>query len=80
MDYTARWTRRQREIVELAAHGKGDKEIARSLGISPGTVRGYFHELYQFHGIPNRAAAVALYIAQKRTDVGWEPMGRPVAR
>lgn len=56
-------TTRQIEIVGLAAHGASSKEIARTLGISPATVRNHFGHIFERLGARTRAQAVAL--AQK---------------
>jgi DNA-binding NarL/FixJ family response regulator len=52
-------TRRQREILELAAGGLTDKEIAHRLGISMATVRTHLQRLYRANGFRNRADAIA---------------------
>lgn len=53
-------TLRQMEIVELAARGATSKEIGRSLGISPATVRNHFAQIFERLGAKNRAQAVRL--------------------
>jgi two-component system, NarL family, nitrate/nitrite response regulator NarL len=61
-------TTRQIEIVGLAAHGASSKEIARTLGISPATVRNHFGHIFQRLGARNRAQAVALAQKSMATD------------
>jgi two-component system, NarL family, nitrate/nitrite response regulator NarL len=53
-------TSRQIEIVGLAARGASSKEIARTLSISPTTVRNHFGQIFERLGARNRAQAVAL--------------------
>jgi DNA-binding CsgD family transcriptional regulator len=52
----ARLSAREREVAHLAATGFGDKEIARSLGISPTTVRTHIDNAYRKLGVNNRVA------------------------
>jgi DNA-binding CsgD family transcriptional regulator len=56
------FTRRQCEILERAAGGLSDKEIARDLGLSTHTVRSHLQRLYQTQRLANRAEAVAAYV------------------
>jgi DNA-binding CsgD family transcriptional regulator len=51
-------TRREREILMLAARGKTNNQIATSLWLSPGTVRKHFDRIYEKLDVPNRTAAV----------------------
>jgi DNA-binding NarL/FixJ family response regulator len=53
-------TRRQREVLDLLANGKSNKEIARALDLSAGTVKVHVHALFQALGVHNRASAVAV--------------------
>jgi DNA-binding NarL/FixJ family response regulator len=41
-----RLTFRERQIAELIAQAKGDKEIAYALGLSPGTVKQYMNHMF----------------------------------
>jgi DNA-binding CsgD family transcriptional regulator len=52
-------TRRELEILELAADGLSGPEIAADLIVSPGTVRTHFENLYAKLAVGDRAAAVA---------------------
>jgi DNA-binding CsgD family transcriptional regulator len=51
-------TARQREVLDLAAGGRTNKEIAALLSLSPGTVRKHLENIYARLDAPNRAAAV----------------------
>jgi len=64
-----RGTGRQLQILELAAQGQSDKEIAVALGISVHTVRSHLQRLYSSHGLSNRAEAVASWVAQEQAAV-----------
>lgn len=57
-----RFTVRQSQIVEMAARDISDKEIARLLGISRGTVRTHLARLYTTQGLHSKAAAVAAWL------------------
>jgi DNA-binding CsgD family transcriptional regulator len=52
-------TLRQYELMRLVATGLSNRQIARRLGISEGTVRKHLENVYQRLEVPNRAAAVA---------------------
>ena len=52
-------TARQREIVLLIAQGLSNKEIARRLNITEGTVKTHLHNIYHHLGIRNRIALSA---------------------
>ncbi|HJV70530.1 helix-turn-helix domain-containing protein [Ideonella sp.] len=49
-------TRREETIARAYAAGDSYKEIARQLGLSPTTVRGYLRECYLKLGVSNKAA------------------------
>ncbi|MFL5043875.1 MAG: response regulator transcription factor [Xanthobacteraceae bacterium] len=51
---------REREIVSLVANGLSNKEIARQLGLSEGTVKVHLHSIYRRLGIRNRTALAGL--------------------
>lgn len=54
-------TKRETEILELAAKGLADKEIAREIFISVRTVNAHFARIYLKNSVKNRAEAVAKY-------------------
>jgi len=53
-------TSRQRQIVMLAAGGFSNKQIARELSITEGTVKIHLHRIYGRLGIGNRTSLAAL--------------------
>lgn len=52
-------SRRERDVLELAATGLSAPEIARELSISTATVKTHLRNLYEKLGVSERAAAVA---------------------
>jgi two-component system nitrate/nitrite response regulator NarL len=56
-------TPREREIVLLAAEGLSNKEIARKLGLSDGTIKIHLHNIYHKLGVSNRTALTALALS-----------------
>lgn len=60
----ARWSDRQQQILEQAARGRSDKEIAVALGISVHTVRTHLTRLYRAEGFSNRAEAIAAWLGE----------------
>jgi DNA-binding CsgD family transcriptional regulator len=52
-------TAREREILELVAQGQSNKEIGRTLGISPETVKTHLENVYCKLAVARRAQAIA---------------------
>lgn len=52
-------TKRERQIIELMAHGKTRKSIADELFISPNTVDSHLNKIYQKLGVSTGTEAVA---------------------
>ncbi len=51
-DFPAKTTARERQLLGIFLAGARDKEIAESLGISPGTVRAHLKHLFKKDGCP----------------------------
>jgi DNA-binding NarL/FixJ family response regulator len=50
-------TRREHEVLRHIAEGKSNTEIARLLGVSPGTIKLHVEHLLEKLGVDNRIAA-----------------------
>lgn len=61
-------TPRERELLGLLADGLANKQIARHLGISEATVKGYLSDLFQKLGATDRAHAVGLALRSQLID------------
>lgn len=68
-------TRRQRQVIVLAANGYTNAAIAARLGIHRNTVDRHFAEAYHNLGARDRANAVAL--AYRRGDIGPDDIHIP---
>jgi two-component system nitrate/nitrite response regulator NarL len=55
-------TGRQREVLTHLAEGQSNKEIARRMRITEGTVKMYLHHLYQLTRTNNRTALALRFI------------------
>ena len=53
-------TERELEVLQSAARGERNKEIAYKLGIAERTVKAHLQSIYQKFGVDSRAAAVAV--------------------
>jgi NarL family two-component system response regulator YdfI len=53
-------TERELEVLQLAAKGERNKEMAYKLGITERTVKAHLQSIYQKFGVDSRAAAVAV--------------------
>ena len=53
---------RELDVLRLAAQGKGNKEIAGSLGVGEGTVKTHLSHILSKLGVPDRTRAVTLAI------------------
>jgi RNA polymerase sigma factor (sigma-70 family) len=53
-------TSRERELVLLVAEGLSNKEVARKVGVTEGTVKIHLHNIYKKLGVANRTTMAAL--------------------
>jgi two-component system, NarL family, response regulator YdfI len=60
IDSTLTLTGRELEVLQLAAKGERNKEMAYKLGITERTVKAHLQSIYQKFGVDSRAAAVAV--------------------
>lgn len=58
-------TPREREIVVLVSEGRSNKEIARRLGLTDGTVKIHLHKIYRKLDVSNRTALAALALSYR---------------
>ena len=56
-------TGRELEVMRLVAEGLANKEVARRLSLSEGTVKIHLHNIYQKIGVANRTALTAFTLA-----------------
>jgi DNA-binding NarL/FixJ family response regulator len=52
-------TRREREIMPVIAQGLTNKEIARSLGLGPATIKNHVHNILEKLGLRRRGEIAA---------------------
>lgn len=55
----SRLSPRRRAVAELMVQGASNKDIARSLNLSLGTVKDHVHDILRILGLPSRAAVMA---------------------
>lgn len=58
-------TTRERELVLLVAEGRSNKDIARKIGVTEGTVKIHLHNIYQKLGVANRTAMTTLVLSYR---------------
>ena len=62
-------TERERQIMLLVSEGLSNKEIARRLNVSDGTIKVHLHHIFQKLDISNRTSLAALAISQPELTV-----------
>jgi DNA-binding CsgD family transcriptional regulator len=63
-------TDREREIMALVSEGLSNKEIARQLNVSQGTVKVHLHNIFQKLEINNRTVLAAIALLQRPIGFG----------
>ncbi|WP_108516465.1 LuxR C-terminal-related transcriptional regulator [Bradyrhizobium algeriense] len=63
-------TPREREIIRLVAEGLSNKEIARQLNVSPGTVKVHLYNVFQKLEVSNRTVLATIALLQRSTGFG----------
>ena len=72
-DLVARLSPRQRQTLDCLLDGDGEKQAARRMGISPGTVREYVQTLYRLFDVTTRAELMAQFLRRYRGRPGPGP-------
>jgi len=62
-------TARQQEVLALLAEGKTNKEIARNLGLSTGTIKAYVSDILRSLGAENRTQAAAIALTRSHDQI-----------
>jgi DNA-binding NarL/FixJ family response regulator len=60
---------REREIIDHLRQGKKNSEIARSLFITPGTVKSHMDHIFDKLGVRSRAGVVARYAEIEKAEM-----------
>lgn len=63
---TANLSDLDRRLLALLAEGRSNEQIARTLNVSPNTVKYYLKNLFRKLGVTNRTEAVSWYLRQPR--------------
>ena len=58
-------TNRERQIIRLVSEGLSNKEIARRLKITNGTIKVHLHNIFQKLDVSKRTALVAVDLSQE---------------
>lgn len=61
-------TPRHRQIADLLVEGRTDKEIAKALGIAPGTVKAYCDQMLRTNGHKRRMSFASAYAVHKAME------------
>ena len=65
-EHWPRLTRREREVLLWVGGGMSNKEVARGLGLSVGTVKQHVHKIFQKTGATRRSELVVQMAKQSR--------------
>jgi two-component system, NarL family, nitrate/nitrite response regulator NarL len=57
-------TKRERQIIRLVSEGLSNKQIARRLSITDGTVKVHLHHICEKLQVSNRTAIAAVYFSR----------------
>lgn len=63
-------THRERQIARLVSEGMSNKEIARQLSVSQGTVKVHLHNIFHKLEITNRTVLATIALLQRTSGVG----------
>lgn len=59
-------TQREREVLDQLVHGRSNRQIATSLGISERTVKNHLRNMFTKLGVTDRTSAVVKALAKQR--------------
>jgi two-component system nitrate/nitrite response regulator NarL len=62
-------TERERQIMRVVCEGHSNKEVARRLSVSEGTVKVHLHHVFEKLAIRNRTALVAYQFKNTTTNL-----------
>lgn len=62
---------RQREVVTLVAEGRSNREIAKQLSLSEGTVKNHVSTVLDLVGVADRTKLAVLYVRHQTSADGW---------
>lgn len=71
-------TERERQIMHLVSEGLSNKEIARRLNVTDGTIKVHLHHIFQKLDISNRTSLAALFRGTRFVDPPIESRMIPV--
>jgi DNA-binding NarL/FixJ family response regulator len=72
-------TPREYQVAVLVSRGMSNKEVARELGVSDGTVKLHVHNIFQKLGARNRYGLIQRMVSSGSTEVVECGRERPVA-
>jgi DNA-binding CsgD family transcriptional regulator len=64
---------REREVLERAAFGRSNGQIAAELGVTVNTVKFHLASIFRKLGVANRTAAATAYVRMGAQDDGEHP-------
>ncbi len=73
----ARLTPRERQVLHLVARGTANRDIARALGIRPGTVRSHLRRIFVKLHVRDRDEAVAASLEPEDQGAEGPPAPQP---
>lgn len=66
-------TEREREVLQLVTYGRSNDQIAKVLGLTHGTVKGYVHNVFLKLGAADRVQAVTTALRRGLVRLGSPP-------
>jgi DNA-binding NarL/FixJ family response regulator len=69
LERVAHFSPREEQILALIAEGKGNRDIAVALGLSPKTVSSYLSRVFIRHSFRTRTQAALAWVASRPREV-----------